>query len=316
MTMIKPPQADGLYDPRYEHDACGVAMVARLDDVPAPRRRRRGRSRRSTTSSTAAPRAPTSSTGDGAGHPASRCPTRSSAPSSASSCPPAGQLRRRRLLPARATRRCARKLEELIERNVARRGPARPRLARRAGRRGPRRRDRQRARARTSASSSSAPAPALAGDQDAFERKLYVIRRVVELAAGPDFYVAELLLADDRLQGDAHRAARSRGFFPDLQDERVRERAGARPLALLDEHLPELGAGPPVPRDRPQRRDQHAEGNVNWMRARECAARLRALRRRPRRRSCRSSGPAARTRPRSTTCSSCSCSPAARCRTR
>ena len=30
-----PPQADGLYDPRFEHDACGVAMVARLDNVPA-----------------------------------------------------------------------------------------------------------------------------------------------------------------------------------------------------------------------------------------------------------------------------------------
>src|SRR3712207_9120322 len=27
-----PPQADGLYDPRFEHDACGVALVARLDD--------------------------------------------------------------------------------------------------------------------------------------------------------------------------------------------------------------------------------------------------------------------------------------------
>src|SRR3954452_23285960 len=30
----KPPQADGLYDPRYEHDACGVAMIARLDNEP------------------------------------------------------------------------------------------------------------------------------------------------------------------------------------------------------------------------------------------------------------------------------------------
>jgi hypothetical protein len=28
------PQAAGLYDPRYEHDACGVALVARLDDRP------------------------------------------------------------------------------------------------------------------------------------------------------------------------------------------------------------------------------------------------------------------------------------------
>ena len=27
-------QADGLYDPRYEHDACGVAVVARLNNEP------------------------------------------------------------------------------------------------------------------------------------------------------------------------------------------------------------------------------------------------------------------------------------------
>ena len=35
MTRLLPPQADGLYHPRYEHDACGVAMVAKLDNVPA-----------------------------------------------------------------------------------------------------------------------------------------------------------------------------------------------------------------------------------------------------------------------------------------
>jgi len=35
MTSIRQPQqADGLYDPRYEHDACGVAVVARLDNRP------------------------------------------------------------------------------------------------------------------------------------------------------------------------------------------------------------------------------------------------------------------------------------------
>ena len=28
-------QASGLYDPRYEHDACGLAIVARLDNVPS-----------------------------------------------------------------------------------------------------------------------------------------------------------------------------------------------------------------------------------------------------------------------------------------
>src|SRR3954470_11234285 len=32
---FEPPQADGLYDPSYEHDACGVAMIARLDNEPS-----------------------------------------------------------------------------------------------------------------------------------------------------------------------------------------------------------------------------------------------------------------------------------------
>src|SRR5215831_2294723 len=34
-SQIKqPPGAVGLYDPRFEHDACGVGMVARLDNQP------------------------------------------------------------------------------------------------------------------------------------------------------------------------------------------------------------------------------------------------------------------------------------------
>ncbi len=31
----QPPKAVGLYDPRFEHDACGVGMVARLDNQPS-----------------------------------------------------------------------------------------------------------------------------------------------------------------------------------------------------------------------------------------------------------------------------------------
>jgi glutamate synthase (NADPH/NADH) large chain/glutamate synthase (ferredoxin) len=31
---MQPPTAVGLYDPRFEHDACGVGMVARLDNTP------------------------------------------------------------------------------------------------------------------------------------------------------------------------------------------------------------------------------------------------------------------------------------------
>ena len=32
--IMQPPKAVGLYDPSYEHDACGVGMVARLDNQP------------------------------------------------------------------------------------------------------------------------------------------------------------------------------------------------------------------------------------------------------------------------------------------
>ena len=28
-------RASGLYDPAYEHDSCGVGLVARLDGVPS-----------------------------------------------------------------------------------------------------------------------------------------------------------------------------------------------------------------------------------------------------------------------------------------
>ena len=34
MTMLKRPRAAGLYDPQNEHDACGIGAVARLDGVP------------------------------------------------------------------------------------------------------------------------------------------------------------------------------------------------------------------------------------------------------------------------------------------
>ncbi len=49
-----------------------------------------------------------------------------------------------------------------------------------------------------------------------------------------------------------------RQFFPDLRDPTLRVRPGPGALALLDQHVPELAAGPPVPLPVPQRRDQHA----------------------------------------------------------
>ena len=52
----------------------------------------------------------------------------------------------------------------------------------------------------------------------------------------------------------------ARAVLPRPVRRALRLRAGPGPLALLDEHLPELAAGPPLPAHRAQRRDQHRQG--------------------------------------------------------
>ena len=42
MSHSQLPEAQGLYDPAHEHDACGIALVARLDAVPSHETVRRG----------------------------------------------------------------------------------------------------------------------------------------------------------------------------------------------------------------------------------------------------------------------------------
>ena len=86
------------------------------------------------------------------------------------------------------------------------------------------------------------------------------------------------------------------GYYPDLQDPRTKTALALVHSRFSHEHVPELGAGPPVPDDRPQRRDQHAAREHQLDAGARVAARVRALRRRPARRSCRSCAPAAATR--------------------
>ena len=101
------------------------------------------------------------------------------------------------------------------------RGPARARLARRAGRRRDAlRHDRARGRCPSSASSFVGARATLAGDQDAFERKLYVIRRVVEQRGRPDLVVPSLLARARSSTRACSPRCSSRRFYPDLRDER------------------------------------------------------------------------------------------------
>ena len=120
----------------------------------------------------------------------------------------------------------------------------------------------------------------------------------------------EPLGAHPRLQGDAHLVPGGQLLHrPHRRAGRVRARPRAQPL--LDQHLPVVAAGPPVPLRRPQRRDQHGDGQ------RELDAGPRGpARDRPHRRASsapsRSAPPTAPTPPASTRCSSCCTSAATR----
>src|SRR5262249_238074 len=72
-----------------------------------------------------------------------------------------------------------------------------------------------------------AAGPGFAHAQHPFHRKLYVIRRIVELAAGPDFYAASFSSRTIVYKGMLI-AYQVRGFYPDVQDERF-----ASALALV-----------------------------------------------------------------------------------
>src|SRR3954453_10404522 len=210
MNDRMPPQADGLYDPRYEHDACGVAMVARLDNVPGHDVVAKALEALDNLEHRGAEGADIR-TGDGAGilvqlpHAFFRSAVDFELPErgryGVAMC----------FLPDDATHR--RKIEELLELN-----------ARIEGQRVLGWRDVPVDDAHVG-DTANASRPAMrqlfigAGegfteDQDAFERKLYVIRRIVELAAGPDFYAPSFSSRTVVYKGMliSHQL---RGFYPD-----------------------------------------------------------------------------------------------------
>ena len=113
-----------------------------------------------------------------------------------------------------------------------------------------------------------AASPELAGDQDAFERKLYVIRRVAELAAGPDLVIPSFSSRTIVYKGMLT-APQLLGYYPDLQDPRTKSA-----LALVHSRF-STNTFPSWELAHPYRYIAHngeintLRGNVNWMRARE-----------------------------------------------
>ena len=153
-----------------------------------------------------------------------------------------------------------------------------------------------------------------ATDQDAFERKLYVIRRICELASGPEFYVSSFSSRTIVYKG-MFIPDQVRGFFLDLQDERFMSAMCLVHSRFSTNTFPSWELAHPFRYIAHNGEINTLMGNVNWMRARESAL-ASELFGRDLTRSCRSCVRAGRTRRPSTTSSSCSCWPGAPCRTR
>ncbi|HEY5142902.1 MAG TPA: glutamate synthase large subunit [Solirubrobacteraceae bacterium] len=264
MTMIKPPQADGLYDPRFEHDACGVAMVARLDNEPSHDVVIRALEALDNLEHRGAEGADVN-TGDGAGilvqipdaFLRAVCPFELPAPGAYA----VGVC----FLPRDPSLR--RKVEELLELNVRVEGQRvlgwrdvpidEAHVGDTANRSRPHIRQ-----------LLIGAGPGFETDQDAFERKLYVIRRIVELAAGPDFYSPSFSSRTCVYKGMLI-SRQVTGFYPDLQDERF-----TSALALVHSRF-STNTFPSWELAHPFRVIAHngeintLMGNINWMRARE-----------------------------------------------
>ncbi|HUH80715.1 MAG TPA: glutamate synthase subunit alpha, partial [Solirubrobacteraceae bacterium] len=260
-----PPREAGLYDPRFEHDACGVGMVARLDNHPT----HEVVTRSITALENLEHRGATGAdqcTGDGAGI-LMQLPDelfRAVAPFELPAAGAYGVLMC--FLPTDDAPRV--RLEKLLEDAVAQAGqrllgwrdvPVSPQETGRVA-------GDCRPVIRQLFVAASGPSES---DRDAFERKLYVIRRIAELTAPePGLYVASSSSRTINYKGMliSYQLA---PFYADLRDERTKSA-----MALVHSRF-STNTFPSWELAHPYRVICHngeintLMGNINWMRARE-----------------------------------------------
>ncbi|MGH8972980.1 MAG: glutamate synthase large subunit [Acidimicrobiia bacterium] len=252
----------GLYDPRYEHDGCGVALVARLDGVACHETIRRGMTSLACMEHRGAEGAD-ADTGDGAGI-LLQLPHRLFRAEAGFELPEPGRYAVAVLfLPTDAERRV--ELERLFVTELGRRAleilgwrdvPVRPEHAGRVAR-------------------TTAPVirqlfigcPHHLDSQDAFERALYIARRSAEIASGEELIVPSCSSRTVVYKGMVSAPQLPR-FYPDLTDERLESA-----LALVHSRF-STNTFPSWELAHPYRLIAHngevntLEGNRNWMRAR------------------------------------------------
>jgi glutamate synthase (NADPH) large chain len=256
------PRRQGLYDPAFEHDACGVAFVARLDNVASHETLERALAALANLEHRGAAGAD-ADTGDGAGM-TLQLPDDLFRSELGASLPPGGAYGVGVCFLPRDPVRAAR-LEQMLEGIVAAEGqtvvdwrdvPVEPSCL-------------------GSVAAATAPrirqlfvAAARGLEPDAFERKLYVIRRLAELEAGIDLVIPSFSSRTVVYKGMLT-PAQLAGFYADLRDERTRSA-----LALVHSRY-STNTFPSWELAHPYRLIAHngeintLRGNVNWMSARE-----------------------------------------------
>ena len=217
---MQPSKAVGLYDPRFEHEACGVGMVARLDNVAEHEVVRLALTALENLEHRGASGAdPT--TGDGAGI-LMQMPDELLRGSVDFELPILGRYGVLMcFLPLESAQERTR-LQELVER-----GRAGPRVS--ACSAGAMCRSSPSTPRKTAGAVPAGADPAAVRgsgaaeieDQDAFERKLYVIRRLCERDSGSGLYVASSSSRTVNYKGMLISYQLS-AFFPDLRDPRAK----------------------------------------------------------------------------------------------
>jgi glutamate synthase domain-containing protein 2/glutamate synthase domain-containing protein 1/glutamate synthase domain-containing protein 3 len=258
------PGPTGLYDPSTEHDACGVALVAKLWGEATHAVIEKGLEALGNLEHRGAAGADPN-TGDGAGILLQIPDAFFRGAVAGVELPPAGRYAVGVVfLPTEPERRA--QLEQLIEKTVEAEGQRViwwrdvPTDDRYAG-------DTARAsqpfiRQVLVAAADSLP------DQDAFERKLYVIRRVIEIEAGAELAIASFSSRTLVYKGMLTAPQLPR-YFTDLRDPRLASR-----LALVHSRF-STNTFPSWTLAHPFRMIAHngeintLRGNANWMRARE-----------------------------------------------
>jgi glutamate synthase (NADPH) large chain len=264
MFRTAPPGATGLYHPENEHDSCGIALVAKLWGEASHAVVEKALDALENLEHRGAEGADPN-TGDGAGILLQVPDAFLRAAAAGVDLPPPGRYGVGVcFLPADAERRVL--LEQLIEETVEAEGQRTiwwrdvPVDDRHAG----------------TTARLSAPvirqvlieASDAVGDQHAFERKLYVIRRRIERAAGPDLALPSFSSRTIVYKGMLTAPQLPR-YFTDLRDPRVATRLALAHARFSTNTFPSWELAHPYRMIAHNGEVNTLRGNINWMRARE-----------------------------------------------